>query len=507
MAAMTEAGPRSRWPYLVSAAVCGALFALPFLAVKWPPITDLPQQMAQIRLLQDALGGDESLRVHGFHHPNKLGFAVLLAWWWIAGPPVAGGLAVATLGLLWVAAAHALAFALGRPAWVAVLAALFFFNHVTYWGFLNFLLGFPVFAGWFLLLRRLDSGAMRGSGPALLAGAFLLYSAHILWLAAGLGWLGMVTLARRRWRDLWQRAAWVAPVAIAAAVWWIAFYAGQTAFTGSSWGSAPWQRLDPRWLLSNALGGLRGPLEPIVASAVAGLLALGLWQHRKAWAAAAAGWLRRPAGAAGLAGLLFLLGVLVLPIYHHTTSFAGRWLPPAAAFLVVACPPPRLRPLLPGVLAWLLALALVTSTVAAWRAFERDELAGVEPCLEQLPPGQRLLGLAFISQSPRLAGYPFHHVYAWAQVLRGAELNRSFAAIEPAGLVVYHDVPRKYPWTEGLDFYPRRFRAADRDHFQYLMVYANPATHASFLGDPHLEPVTPELPWRLYRVLSYRGRE
>ncbi len=505
---MRDTGRRaaSRRAYVVSAVLCGALFALPFLAVKWSPITDLPQQMAQVRLFQDALAGDEELRVHGFHHPNKLSFVLLLAWWWLAGPPAAGALAAGTIGLLWVAAAHALAWALRRPAWTAVLAALFFFNHVTYWGFLNFLLGFPIFVGWLLLLRRLEERPLRGSGPALLAGAYLLYSAHILWLAAGLGWLGLVTLARRSWRETWTRAAWVAPVATAAGVWWISFYAGQTAFTGSSWGSAPWQRLDPRWLLAGALGGLRGPIEPIVASVVLSLSILGLWQHRGTLKEAATGWLRRPARAAGLAGLLMLAGVLALPIYHHTSAFAGRWLPPAAALLVVACPTPRLRRALPATLTWLLALALVTSTATAWRAFEREELAGVEECLDALPRGQRLLGLAFIQQSPRLAGHPFHHVYAWAQVLRGAELNRSFAAIEPAGLVVYHDVPREYPWTEGLDFYPRRFTASDRDHFQYLMVYATPGTHASFLSDPNLEPVTPEKPWRLYRVLSFRGR-
>ncbi len=37
------------------------------------------------------------------------------------------------------------------------------------------------------------------------------------------------------------------------------------------------------------------------------------------------------------------------------------------------------------------------------------------------------------------------------------------------------------------------------------MVYATPGTHASFLADPNLEPVTPEKPWRLYRVLSGAG--
>ncbi|MEM7585199.1 MAG: hypothetical protein AAF560_17550 [Acidobacteriota bacterium] len=503
-----------RRAYALSAVLCSALFALPFLLVTYPPITDLPQQMGQIRLLLDAWGGDEELRVHGFHHPNKLSFALLLVCWWLVGPPAAGRLAVYLIGLLWVAATHALAYELRRPPWLAALAALCFFNHITYWGFLNFLLGLPVFAFWFLLLRRLDARAPEASanplrlglaGPALLLGAALLYSAHVLWLGAGLGWLGLTTLARWSWREIVARSAWVAPVAIGAVGWWYAFYAHQTAFTGSTWGALPWQRLNPGWLLSQIFGGLRGPLELVILAALIGLAVLGLWQQRHHLRRLAGDSLRHPARSAWLAGLCFLGGVLVLPEYHHTTAFAGRWLPVAVVFLVLSIPPLRLKPIYPATLAALLVVALISSTSLAWLTFDRQELAGVDECLEALPEGQRLLGLAFIAQSSRLAGHPFHHIYAWGQVLRDAELNRSFAAIEPAGLVVYHDVPRKYPWTEGLDFFPHKFRAEDRDHFQYLMIYAMPGVHASFLADPNLEPVTPDLPWRLYRVLSFRG--
>src|SRR6266536_6011762 len=34
---------------------CSLLVAIPFLAVRFPPIADLPQQSAQLRLLHDAL--------------------------------------------------------------------------------------------------------------------------------------------------------------------------------------------------------------------------------------------------------------------------------------------------------------------------------------------------------------------------------------------------------------------------------------------------------------------
>ena len=42
---------------LLLAVVCWILVSLPFLVVRIPPITDLPQQMAQIPLLFETLAG------------------------------------------------------------------------------------------------------------------------------------------------------------------------------------------------------------------------------------------------------------------------------------------------------------------------------------------------------------------------------------------------------------------------------------------------------------------
>ncbi len=253
-------------------------------------------------------------------------------------------------------------------------------------------------------------------------------------------------------------------------------------------------------MLSAAFGGLQGRLEPIVALAVVGWLTAGLWQHRAALAAAGD---RRLA----LAGVLFLLAALALPgVHRHTILFASRWIPPAAVFLVLACPPPRLNAGLRHAVPWLLVVTLAGATSAAWMGFEQEELDGLEECLAALPPEQRILGLALIRTSPRIRGFPYYHLFAYAQVLRGGELNRSFAD-EASSLVVFRDLPKKYPWTDRLDWRPERFRESDRDHFQFLIAYATIETHGSFLRDPHLEPVTPERPWRLYWVRSPQEKE
>ncbi len=152
-----------------------------------------------------------------------------------------------------------------------------------------------------------------------------------------------------------------------------------------------------------------------------------------------------------------------------------------------------------GAVAGLLLITLTTATAAAWRAFERQELAGLEASLAAIEGPAKVLGLDFVRTSPRIDGFPYYHLFAYAQVLGGGTLNRSFAD-DASSLVVFRDLPRSYRWTDRLDWRPERFRESDRDFFDYLLVHARPETHRSFLADPHLEPVTRELPWRLYRV-------
>lgn len=488
---MSPSPPSSR-VYLLSAAGCALLVALPFLAVTFPPITDLPQQAAQIRLLGEALAGSDAYRVQ-WRDPNKLAYVPLALAWWLAGPLATGRLAMAALGGLWVAAVHALARATGRPPAAAVLASLFFFHHATYWGFLSFLVGFPAFVVWFLVLRRLGSPLGWRDGTALLLAGFLLYSAHVLWLAAGIVWLvAAALLDRRPATDLLRSLVCLAPLAAAVAAWYVGFAAsGVDART--FWGRPPWVRLDPQWLLGAVLGGLRGRVEPLLALAVVAWLLLGLWQHRAELAAAGDARL-------ALAAALCALAVLALPeVSRHTIFFAARWAAPAAVFAILACPPPRLRPLLRDAVAWLLLAALTAATVVAWRGFEREELAGFEESLAAIAEDARVLGLDFVRTSPRIDGFPFYHLFAYAQVLGGGTLNRSFAD-DASSLVVFRDLPRRYPWTDRLDWRPERLRESDRDYFDYLLVHARPEVQRSFLADPHLEALTGERPWRLYRV-------
>lgn len=468
------------------------LTAVPFLLVTFPPITDLPQQTAQIRLMREVVEGSETYRIQAFH-PNKLSYlAILIGWHW-GGGLGAGRLGLLLIGLLWVGAIHALARATGRDPSLAVLASLFFFSHATYWGFLNFLIGFPAFLLWYVVVDQLESPLRARGGLKLLLVGALLYTAHVLWLALGLLWLGVVCLLERGSPlEIVRRFAWLAPVGLAVVAWYSAFAAsGVDART--FWGRPPWIRLSPDWMLPAVFGGLEGPLEGAVALFILAWLGLGLWQHRGQLASA------MDSRLALLGGLLFA-AVLVLPeVHQHTIYFAARWATPAAVFLVLACPAPRLRPTLREAVPWLLLITLITATAAAWMGFEQQEMAGFEASLEALPRDSRLLGLDLIRTSPRIRSFPYYHLFAYAQVLRGAELNRTFAD-EASSLVVFRELPHVYPWTEGLEWKPERFRQSDRDHFDYILVQADAEKHGFFLRDSKLEPATAAARWRLYRV-------
>lgn len=484
-------------PFLVSALLCGLLAAAPSLFVSFPPVTDLPQQAAQVRLLGEALAGSHLYAVQWLH-PNKLGYLPLIFGWWIAGPLAAGRFALVVLAFLWTAAVHVLARSAGRPPAAAVLACVFFFSHPTYWGFLNFLIGLPAFALWYVLVARLGPRVGWRGGSLLAAASFLLYSAHVLWLAAALVWLVVASaLDRRPVAEIVRRVLWVVPVLLAVAAWYSVFTAsGMDERT--FWGRPPWVRLSPAWMLPATLGGLKGGTEAVVVLIVLGWCLLGLFQHRSELTSAGG---KRLA----LVGLAFFAAALALPeVHRHTIFFAARWVPPAAVFLVLACPSPKVRPALSYGVPALVLVTFVTATAAAWMGFEQEELAGFSESLEALPEAPAVLGLDLVRTSPRIQAFPYYHLFAYAQVLRGGELNRTFAD-DASSLVVFRELPWKYPWTDRLDWRPERFRESDRDFFDYVLVHAGAEGHAFFMRDPELELVTGLRPWRLYRVRSPIG--
>lgn len=479
----------------VAGAIALVAVILPFTVVWLPPISDLPQQLAQIRLLGLALSHTGGPLVVGWLDPNRLSYLVLQIAWWVGGPAHAGRVTMAIFGVLWVAACFWLARRRSRPVDAAVLASLLFFNHVTYWGFFGFMLGWPLFA---LFLELSTRPASAGHGEhwrrtLLLFGmGFLLFESHVLWWAAGCVWLGAESLlSRRSVREWVDRVVSQAPLALWALLWFPTL-AREGFGSQTVWGTDFLGRLSPVWLTNAFFGGLRGPAEPVIVGLLFLWMIVALLQHRSELAHTVDRHLL-------LAALLLGLLVYILPQKHtNTIDFASRWAPYALALLLLALPPPRLRAKVRMLVAVMLLAGLCASTAATWFRFDRVEMSGFEQAMAALPSRPHLLGLDFVRESKLLKGYPFLQMFAYSQVLHGGGLNFSFADF--ATSLVRFDPPRHIPWTNGLEWFPTLAKPRDLGFFDYVLVCGDHRLQDVFARRPGLEQVTRTGVWRLYRV-------
>ena len=477
--------PRNR---ALLCALCCLLVSLPLLTVRFPPITDLPLLTGQVGLFQRAFEEPDGPYRIQWWAPNQLSYLILGASWAVVGPRDAGRLAVALIAVLWVASLHFLSWRRRRSAGAAVLASIFFFNHGLTYGFLSFTVGLPAFVVWLEITRHRERETFgRRDAAALFGGTALLYASHALWLAAGLVWLAVDSLAaRRQVRALAIRLVCVLPWVLAVALWYPRLAASGFA-SATLWGPPPFARLHPARLADAALGGLRGLAEPALLAAVAAWWLLALWQRRSRLPDDVD---RRLLAAAALPVAAFLL----LPArFSNTIQFGSRWLPIGLALLALALPWPELRSSLRrGVPAALLA-ALCVTTAFAWSTFERRELTGLEEALAALPEERRVVGYDFLHTSSVVKSFPFYHMPAYAQLYRDAELHFSFAD-HASSPVVFKNLPRRIPW------HPGELRRSDLEHYDYAMIGAESDLHQRFATDGALVPRTSAGIWRLYQV-------
>lgn len=488
------ASPRSSEVRLWAAAFAAAavLSAVPLLAVTFPPTTDLPQHMSQVRLLLDASRGGDAYRVNWLG-ANTLAYWPLAGFWLAVSPIASGRLTLLLLVLAAVGAIFLLARRRGRPLESAILASLLVFGPALYWGFLSFLAGWPIFLLW---LDESERPLTARRGAALAGASLLLYLGHVLWLAVAGIWLVIRVVSARDRRDGALRLATLLPAALAAAAWYSRLSAarGAGAFDlAPHWLTAPVARLAPSALVDAMFGGLRGAGEPLVAALIV------------AWAAAAVltnrGRIRKglDGGLLGAAAL-FLAVVLIAPDkYMNTLFFSQRWLSPATALVLLGLPAPRLPRAAALAVPSLALLIFSVHTATAWRTFERHELAGLHACLNALPQGGgRLLGLDIVKTSHRIKGRPFLQISAYGQVLNGVDLDFSFAE-HATGIVSYKRSPSN-KWTRGLAWFPERMVVSDLPYFDHVLVNAPDAIHARLAVDRYLKSTGSGSRWRLYRV-------
>jgi hypothetical protein len=476
---------------LLSLLACCVLVVVPFLSVRFAPITDLPQHLAQIRLFHETLadpGGPYRIQ---WLTPYLLGYLPLSLAWQLSPTEAAGRNAMLMMVLLWTLGIHWLAFTRGRAPATAILASVLVYNHVTYWGFYSFAVGWPVFVLWFLLTTRPVGDRFRWTDVLLYLGAaWLLYLSHALWLMAGAAWLVLRSaVARTPVRTVALQLASISPVLVMVAVW----YRQMSGFSSPTlWIVTPSARLSPSWLVDSTLGGLRGPVEYGMVGVLVAWIVVGVYQNRERLADCVDRDLC-------LAAALFFGLSFVLPNLHQNTiAFASRWQPVAASMLLLGVPAPVWNRSVRNAAALTAVAAFILLTRFAWIRFERTEYSGLEESLAALPANMRVIGLDYVKTSSIVKGRPFLQGFAYAQVFRGGELNFSFAEFAPMGVV--YKTPRVRTWTRGLEWFAERATRSDFSHFDYAFVNAEPPQHA-FLGTlAELTPATGDGRWRLYRI-------
>ncbi len=510
--------PSSSTRFFIAVACClGG--ALPLLMTPFPPTTDVPQHVAQVRLFFETMQG--ASQPNGVNYivqwltPYSLVYLVMAGLWKILPPERVGQATLVALCFGWALAIHWLAWRRRRSVAAAALASTLYYCHVTYWGFLSFSIGLPVFLVWldvtssgFLKFQNFSIGdekpETRNPKPetffrlALIAFLlFLLYEAHALWFAVGLLWLGVETVAfRPPLRRTLARAAVTTPLAVVA-LFCYRRLATDTQFVEHKliFKDAPVLRLGTRWFVESVFGGVHGWLEASMLAVLLGWLAWSVASRRKAFF--------RESDAGLLVAGVMLLGLgLVLPYqFQYTIELAERWIPAAFIILLLAVPAPVLksgeRPLFVGTLA--VVFVFWGWTAFIWRDFDRKTMTGFRESLAALPEYPRLVGLDFIGELPEFRRRPVLQTAAYGEVVRGGTYSLSFAKF-PQSFVKYAP-GTTLPWTDGLEWDPYCLTEADLEYFDYALVGGDPLKQLQFQDRfPTAVPVTTGGRWRLYRL-------
>jgi hypothetical protein len=483
--------------FLLATVLTIALIAIPFAAVDWLPLLDLPHHLAQARLVGKVLSGDQPDMVINWLSPNTLTTWLLVSLTFL--PPLIAA-KVTVLGLI-ILSILGIAYITKRidasPAIIPLSAALLF-NQSFYWGFLPFMAGFTAF----LFVVGVCFGLTRLSWREHISLALLfllVYFSHIFWFAISILAAALIALDSPN-RNIRLRTVFLAALpAVALAIFW---YPSMH----DNWMNAGYD-MAPKWIYSFAIR-----LRPDYAAfAISGLISnFNLLLAITTLSFVIFGTLRAIAGKGrsvsaplfGLATILLVAYLLMPDKYNNTILFSVRWLPYVLIFFLLGsfAPIQDTRWKIGTLLLSLVVLggyALLTANT--WNNVEREELSGLQQSFDKLPPKKNVIGLNYILDSKYISTEnPFVAGVIYANSLKDCEVNFSFAE-HATSLVTYKANPVR-PYKSNLSYYSELASRNDIGYFDYLLVNADDPKHdkvSKYLG---ILPVTHEGRWRLYKV-------
>lgn len=421
---MTGPDPRSApstpgvSPFGLALLLCIAAALVPLWSVKYLPLTDLPQHVAQISIWKNlhdpAFGFDTTFELNWFT-PYLLGYSLARLFAEFTSALTAVKLVITLAVVAMPLSMYALMRQAGRSPWWSLLGLPLAFSYSFYWGFVNYVLATPVVIAAVALALAYARAPTLRRGVALGVVASLVFFAHGLAFAFFMAISGPMIAAASP--SLGQAVRRCVPLGVAGllAVAWGARASAEADPTAAAVWALGFSRLP------GLLGGLLSTTTVDTAAVGAvllmlGLIALGgtpLARPRYLWI---------PFAVAASMYLLFPERLLATSILYQRF---GVFVVPFA--LVALQERPRLRPtLLHGALV-ACTLVWMGNLTLRFQAFD-DEMRGFDAALAEMPPRQRVRALVFDHHSEFVPGaLPFVHAAAYYQAEKGGTLNRSFA--------------------------------------------------------------------------------
>jgi len=486
------------------------MLALAFLACPYPPMIDYPQHVAMGSLLHDLWAGEPyaqalyrtTLFTYNAGIETSIGLLSFLM-----SPELAGRVVLAAHAVVFALAALALCDYSKRPRWYALLAIPFVYNHITGWGFSNFVVALPVAVILSVMwMRIVDGDRARWRVALTVLLSMLVAYTHVLVMLSACVIVAVVSLevmlrgggetfTQRVRRMVLPAISLIPAVGYSTGAWYWA-RATSTTVWEHSWAEG---QDDPLWskirhILYNATGNFTDGLDQYAVAAAFGL-GLILWLGRAEEKSDAR--MRR------LALVFFGLYAVIPKVFIATFHIYQRFLPLAALFAIAAIPVVRAR-WSRGVSIAAVAIALLTAGNVLHRFVTIPEVDDAMAIIDDAPPGRRLVGVKYDVKTSTFNREIWVHHPALYQVRKKGVLAYSFLRNES---VPVHYLPGKEPprppggfeWNGQLyDVYADYARSFD---LVLVRTWTSPSGRvvdpASFLFKGLREDV---------KLLSHRGR-
>lgn len=518
---MTRLRPASLVFEVVLAALAVAA-VVPLWAADHPPIQDLPQHLAAIRVLHDY--GDPALALERYFDVELLRTQYLA--WYLAADLLAYVFGVALANKLLLTTAligtpYAMRFllrALGRDERLCLFVLPLTWNAHLILGFLNFIGAIPLSLAGLALAVRLRERWTTRRAVALAAVAVVAFYTHVVpfaFLALGAALVAIGEGPRetfRRWLPL-------APAALAMLIWSQTAPAGQSTLTaallagGDGTGPEPqfvaWMdaiREAPMWLTDTLHSEKDDRLLVVWALLVMVAFVLGAARRADAGTAPRDALMGSLTRRIGLLAPLAALAYFVTPgSYDWIWPINARFPLLALTFLVVAIPTQRRLPgllVLAGVV--LVSVLTFSEVTRAFVAFDTEEVGELDEAIATIPEGQRVAGLVFDRGSREVKFSPFIHAVAWYQAERGGAVMFTFADF-PQSPFMFKEadrpprVPPRWEWMpERVD--PR----TDLAWYDWVLVRGGPGRIAA--ARDVWEPVFRSAHWSVWKRMGAEPR-